>query len=309
MQNPKKFNPHFKTVQLFLGLCIASFAYATNVVDFEDENVRRDYDLFRIEGVYEVETVYTNTEGQRDGRIDRLVIYRNADPESFTISLAYSKFNTTFFLFKKGQVKVEGDWLKATAKGEVGNGVFAKIDIDFNRETLELSGKFRDSIVNGYKTFKGKPLYNLSMCLYQPEKPAAQTDELNVQPQTLFEFPTIQELLKVYKEENGKDLLILQSIDSETLSLVKKKILSDNEFINVSYESGVYYQKYGVIAFNWAEPSSNGKVSVTYRKDENGEYYLKVLSISSGGQRSIRKFYPYEEILEEELPPPALVDN
>ncbi len=304
VQNLKKFISCFKKTPLFFCFCVATLSNATN---FLDESVRSDFDLFRIEGVYEIETVYTSEDGQRDGRIDRLVIYRNADTETFTVSLAMSKYNTTLFLFRKGQIQIEGPLLKVTAKGPVGNNVFGKIYIEFNRNSLKLSGSFRDSNNDGYKTFKGKPLYNLSMCLYQPEKPEI---ESGLHPEeSAFVFPELQDLLKVYKEEGGEDLLILQKVDSDILTLVKKKALLKNDVINVSYDPGIYYKKYGVFAFNWEDVYSNGKVSVTYRIDDKGKFYLKMFSISSGGQSNVSKFYFLRELVEEELLPSVLLND
>lgn len=289
----------FKNAILFLSLSSAAFT-----TSFADEAVRSDYDRLRIEGVYEVKTVYNSPDGQKNGRIDRVVIYLNSDSTTYTIALSMSKFNTTFFLFNNGHLTIEENLLKVKASGDVGNDTYAQINMEFNRETLELKGNFVDSIAEGYKKFEGKPVSSLSMCLYQSES-------------THFKFPDINTLVGVYISENGKDLLYFRSYEDGALSLVVKKALSF-EIRNVPYQGGVYNQDFGVITFLWSDQYTTGKLNVSLRWAESQELdevarlidtkkleeerpYLKVFGINSGAQQKITKYKYLRPFLEAEL--------
>jgi len=262
-----------------------NFAFAVTPQDIQ---ARDDWDLLRIEGVYEVNTLYRHLDGQKISKIDRLVVYRNTDTLAYTVALAVDKFQITFFQFDEVKVKCVDEGLSLSAEGVVGvHGIYAEINFIIDRKTLNLKGTFVDSIANGVKEFEGKPLYNLNMCLYQSDDEG-------------FQFPELGELLGEYQELNGKDLLLLRRYTSGALSLVHKKLLSNGEEVNISHHNGAYNRFYGSFSFQWSSEHASGKANVTHRIDEQGRPYLKVFRLSTGGSVGVKKFYFKRKLLGNE---------
>lgn len=249
-----------------------------------------ELDLIRLEGIYEIDAEYTHLDGTEKSRLDRLIIFRNQVSKNFTIALAISKYDIPFIVFKDTQFKCEEGKISLEGEGEFDNGIYGEIKVSFKRDTLELEGVMTDSVANGYKHFTGKPIYNLSMCLFQNAE---------------IKFPNIDELVGEYIDEDG-DLLIIRTYSSGSISAVMKKLLSFGEYQNIQYSKGSYQQNYGLIELPWrvifteTKGSIEGKTNITYRIDDSGKPYLKLFSTSTAGntKSTVKKFYFKRKVLE-----------
>lgn len=264
-----------KTYSYFLWLlvCLPAAASALSQKEF-----------LSLEGSYNIEVHYTHLDGEKPSRLDKMIVLKNQGKDSYTVSLAVSDFNLSFIRFDDVHIADHQERLELRGEGELHNGVYGELHLFVDLQSFEVEGYVTDSVATGFKRITGGIDYSLSGCLYEPLTEG-------------FLFPNLKELIGEYSNDEGHELL-LRVYSSGAVSVVFRKKLESGVFANVKYKNGTYNQSLGLIVLPYEEARTQGKANVTYRLDEDGQPYLKLFSLGTGGVSKVRKFYFKRAILD-----------